>query len=55
MKIAHKNFVMAIAVATSFSVSAPTLAIAAKDDKKQCSLDEKWDKQKKKCVEKSSY
>ncbi len=46
---------MAIALTTSFSLSTPTLTFAAKEERKQCALDERWDKKEKKCVEKSSY
>lgn len=55
MKTVHTNLFMAVALATSVTVSVPTIALAAKDGRHQCALDEKWDKKEKKCVEKSSY
>ena len=49
MKHKNKITVIAFALVATFFFS-PSISIAAKSERKQCDLDERWDKELKRCV-----
>lgn len=49
-----KKLILAMAIASTFSLSTPMISAHA-EDKKQCAVGEKWDKRTKQCVDASSY
>ena len=55
MKYLSKTLLLSSILAAGFALVSPTVVVAANEDKKKCSLGEKWDKRAKRCVGSDGY